>query len=238
MEKRGEQYNEKAEKINEIFRIRPDAIFVLSAGIIPIETPRGDAQYKTTAYSDVDHKGFLGGGKARIIAAAEASSFFPEAPLVTDSYSAQKSGEEPTHAEVMAEELQHYGVPKERIIKEERSVDTITELVEMIKLAALHKWHNIAVVSNAYHIPRIQEMYRQLDTLASKDDTDFGAAMKEVAQNPIEISFVSAEDILPIRSEHYVKLIEEMENTSAFKNRVAAEEQGLKQLREGTYGKR
>ncbi|MBI4054038.1 MAG: hypothetical protein HY397_01775 [Candidatus Doudnabacteria bacterium] len=83
-EQRGEESEiDKEAKIRELFGGNPDAIAVLSAGIIPRAKQPG---YKTTEYAHLDPHGLLGGGKARVIAGAEAAFIFPEAKIIANSY--------------------------------------------------------------------------------------------------------------------------------------------------------
>lgn len=230
----------KFEQMREIFHGAPDAVFVLSGGIIPQEgAERNREPYKTTAYSDLDNKGFLGGGKARVIAAAEASELFPDATIVATSLiPKEREMGLPTHAEVIAEELALRGVAKKRIFKEEKSLNTITELIEMVKLAVMKNWQHVGVISNDYHLSRLKEMFARLADLADSADAEFASAYPMFQERKITTTFVAAEDILPLRSTHYVKLIEDAKKSEAYQNRVEAEAQGLKDLQEGKYGKK
>lgn len=118
MEKMSDKNELKRQKINEIFRgKKPDAIVVLSADIV--ESQNLTEGYKSTSYADLDVRGLLGGGKARVVAAVEAARYFPNAMIITDSRDRNPSRNRPTHAEIYASEIEYLGVPKERLLLEE-----------------------------------------------------------------------------------------------------------------------
>lgn len=211
----------------------PDAIFVLSAGIKKVVRKNGTTRYRSTAFSDLDPRGLLGGGKARVIAAAELALAFPRTFLVTTSH---VEPDLPSHARVMADELEKYKVPRERIILEEKSTSTITELVEMLSLANEREWNSVWLVTNEYHIPRVQEMYNCLSSLVSAQNKEFTRNLIAFHEKNPTIVLVSAEQVLKsCRGCHYVYLFEKVEKTQAYAGRVAAEAHGIECLRNGTY---
>ncbi|MDP2648508.1 MAG: YdcF family protein, partial [bacterium] len=133
--------------------MQPDAIIVLSGGSVPLDNGKAGAEgFRSSSYDDRDAFGTLG-GYARVRAGAVLAKRFPEACVITTS----KRGDEPvTHAAIQAQELQELGVPKERIILEERSENTESQLRESFSISAKRGWKHIAVVSNEYHIPRVR----------------------------------------------------------------------------------
>jgi uncharacterized SAM-binding protein YcdF (DUF218 family) len=200
----------------------PDAIIVLSGGV----TQKGDGTYRSTAYKD---DGF--GGKARVIAAAELAAAFPDSVIVTTS----KVGDE-NHAQIMKAELERLSIPEDRILTEERSTNTRTELEEMARMTVDYNWGNVVVITNDWHMPRTKEFFERLGSLPRTDEETV-TALQAMKDANIQVSFVEAEDILPIRSSKYQPLIDAAKSTEDHLERVAAEERGIRALREGTYGK-
>jgi uncharacterized SAM-binding protein YcdF (DUF218 family) len=205
----------------------PEAIFVLSGNIVRKGNP--GYPYASTAYADGDAHGLLG-GKARVIAAAELARRLPRAAIVTtsrvDSRDAPVEGGRPTHARVMADELARLGVAPGRILLEEESTSTTTELIALIRMVAAHGWRDVAVVTSAYHVARARALFAALSP-----SVDPAAA-------PSRVAFIAAEGILPLRSRHYRALIARMARTRAYERRVASERAGIAALARGAYGRR
>lgn len=212
----------------ELLSGTPNVIFILSGGIK--KNRRG---YKSPSYNEIDHAGLVTGSKARVIAAAEISKSFPKTIIVTTS---SVNPNEPTHANVMTQELKRLKVPESKIVREEQSYDTLSEMVEMIKLASEKEWFRIVAITSRYHIPRVQEMYNRLRSIIPKEDApEFYEALEQLEKRGSSVKFVAAEDILPHRSHRYKNLIAEVENTSGYIERVEAEKRGLEALRSGNY---
>lgn len=214
----------------------PQALFVLSGGIVADTRERtdnpGDDGYKTLSYQDLDAHGLVTGGKARVVAAAEIAKLFPDLPLVTTSrYEADK----PTHAAVMAQELEQRSVPSEQIIKEEQSVNTVTELTELVKMAVRNEWKRVEAITSDYHIARCAKMFEALDTIVNYDDPEFFEALAKFRESGSRLAFIAAEEVLEKVSSKYSQLFEQVRQTDAFKGRVAAEEKGIRDLQEGRY---
>ena len=134
------------------------AIFILSASEREINI--GDTKkYRPDAYSNLDNKGSIGGGHARVIATAELGKYFPDVKLVTTS-APEKTDE--SLARIYAKELESLEIPEEQIILEEKSTDTLTELIEMIKIARNNAWESVAVLTSEQHIERASEMLNHL----------------------------------------------------------------------------
>src|SRR3989344_5384080 len=213
------------------------AIFILSASEREINI--GDTKkYRPDAYSNLDNKGSIGGGHARVIATAELGKYFPDVKLVTTS-APEKTDE--SLARIYAKELESLEIPVEQIILEEKSTDTLTELIEMIKIARNNAWESVAVLTSEQHIERASEMLNHLEELAislNKMDEEFSLAFEYFGKGKkLQVRFLKAEEILPMRDKRYEKIIEAMRNSEAYKKSVEAEKRGIKRIREGTYGK-
>lgn len=226
----------KAEKYRELLG-DAEAIFVLDADICEVKGDNGQKKYRSTSHENSDAHGYLAWGRERVLAAAEIGQFFPEKKIVTTS---RYQPDMPAHAEIYAGELETLGIPKTQIEKEEKSTSTLTELIEMVKMAKRNNWNSITIITSEYHIPRTEEMYRQLDNLARKlnlADEEFMNAREFFEQEGgLKLSFISAEEVLLYRGQGYKKFIEGIKGSRAYKERVAAEQKGLRQLQEGNYG--
>lgn len=225
----------KKEKLLEIFREEPDAILILS-GAMNLNKVTG--KYRSSAFSDKDiHSGtqMITGGKDRVIAAAEASEFLPNSKLVTTSR--PLDSDLPSYASIMAKELERLGVPYEKIIKQEESIDTIGGLIDMIKLTKERRWTKIAILSSGYHIPRIKEIFNQLENLLDPRNKDYETSIEslEFVRKNTKATFVPADKILQLRSSHYEKYFEKVKKTGEYKKRMDSEERGIKDIKKGTY---
>ena len=207
----------------------PDAIFVLS-GSIEFHENQG---FRSPSYASGDDSGITG-SRARVIAAAEIAKTFPEITIVAMSENKEKS--HPSDAEVIEQELVERGVDMEQIELEEESTSTHTELLEMMKMAKGKGWTRIAVLTNDYHIARTSLMLEKLENIpgALIDEEEF-ATVKEFKQSEVEVRFFSAEDIISNASHHYKALIDKVHESQGYKNRVEREQNGIRQLNEGTY---
>ena len=69
-------------------------------------------------------------------------------------------------------------------------------------------------------------------------DEEFSLAFEYFGKGKkLQVRFLKAEEILPMRDKRYEKIIEAMRNSEAYKKSVEAEKRGIKRIREGTYGK-
>lgn len=125
----------------------------------------------------------------------------------------------PTEAQVMKDELMRFGVPEDKIIKEEVSLTTLTNLEEVIKIIKQLGLKNIGILSSSWHLARIKAMY---DSFKLKDDD-------------IKTTFLSSEKILLDKSKRFLPLIERVYNRQSMKERILKEQQGMKDFKEGKY---
>jgi len=192
----------------------PEVIIVLSAGTIK-DT---NGKLRSTSVDEADAFGTLF-GEARVIATAELAKYFIDAKVITTSVGAHG---ELTTAAVLREELIKLSISSERIILEEKSTNSLTQIRETLKIALENKWKNIVFVTNEYHLNRVRAMY---EYLVYKDED-------------IKVLFIGAESILPHRDPSFIKIIEEMKKTDAYQNRIKNEERGIKDIINGTYGQK
>jgi hypothetical protein len=240
-EKYHHESQDKEKERREIERLcegEPEAISILSGGIAKRDRGGENIRYTSGAYKDPDVAGLLSGGKARVIAAAEITHFYPQATVITNSKVYENA---PSDARIMEQELERYGVPSTRILLQENSYSTFTELIELVKYVAENGWHHVAVVTNEFQIPRAQEFLRQIDTLrdpyGASEDPVFRAAIPAYHALKPKIVFVPAEAVLPLRDEHYQGVIDRAKASPEWEERVKREVSGLQKLQAGTYWK-
>lgn len=221
---------------------KPDVLYLLSGVSEIIDPETGQKTYKPGSYKDVDWNGYMTGGKGRALAITELAKRFPDAKVAVNSNTFNiHNPEAPTDAEVMAEYVERIGIPPEKIIKQDRSTTTFTELIELVKYIAEHQWGHAVVVAGETQKPRAEEMFRQIATLRDPagawEDPEFRAALEDIKVINPKITFVSAEDVLPFRDERYEKVIAEARNTETWQIREALDEKAVKDLETGKYWK-
>lgn len=129
----------------------------------------------------------------------------------------------PTAAEVIRSELLNLGVPKESIIKEEQSQNTWQELAELKKIISRENLSEASILSNRYHVPRIQAMIETDDTL------------RELLERE-KIGIISAEEVLIEHDpERWQKDILDAYRMPEMQKRIAAEQKGVEDVRNGHY---
>lgn len=128
----------------------------------------------------------------------------------------------PSIASVMRDELCGLGVPGKAIELEEQTGKTIVQLNELQTHVNARMPGRVRIVSNGYHLPRIQAMIECVQGLAAL------AACKP--------EFVSAEDVL-VTADHtrWHNILDEIKKSADMQARVAKEEQGVAQIQAGTY---
>jgi uncharacterized SAM-binding protein YcdF (DUF218 family) len=206
----------------------PDVVFSMSGGIA--EKPNKKGVYGSTAFTQKTDTGHVTGSKPRIIATTEIANVYPEIPIVATS---KVFDDEPTHASVIAEELISRGVDSNRIVYEEKSISTLTEVIEMVKLAVEKNWQHLAVITNSYHIPRMREMYQRLPEIV--DDQLVQEAYRYFQEKGGEVSFIAAEDVMRVMSKRFENYLDRVAELPEYQRTVASEAKGLEDIRAGRY---
>ncbi len=209
----------------------PDAIIILSAGTIHDPNSHGVGGFRSTRVDESDAFGTLF-GEARIVAAAELALYFENAKVVTTS---ARSPGEPTHALILREELADLSIPKERVVLEEKSGNTLTQIGECMKIVCDNGWTRVVMVTNEYQIPRAQAMYEHFEKLNVPEAMK--KAVEEVKTRGVQVVFVGAERILPYRDKLFIDIIEKMKASAEYKKRLENEERGTKMVVSGEYGR-
>ncbi len=188
----------------------PDAIVVFSTGL------KKDASgiWRPTDYSDRDAFGTLGGIE-RVHTAVLLGMEHPKSVIVTTSK--QMTDEPPTHASVYADALVACGIPRGRIVLEERSVNAQTQVKETVVLAKEKGWRSLLLVTSEFQLPRMRAFWEAVE-----------------GEKP-RAEFISAESVLIPRDPSFAEAFEEVKRTPAYESRLAAEERGIAAIQNGTY---
>lgn len=235
----GENLESKREAYLKLCEGEPEAIFVLSGGIVKKKGKVHQAtdERQSGSYADTVDHGLISGGKARSLAAVEMAQVFPNAKIVTLSRPEGQS----SHAAVIAKEITNKGVSRERIIEREESYSTLTELFEIIKLIHQEKLNQTAVITNEYQIPRARLMLKKLAQLKDRKGLSNQPAFQEALtyyeahKQEIKIVLVAAEQVLPYRDQRYGALIDKARKTDLWKQKLLAETKGINDLETGGY---
>lgn len=127
----------------------------------------------------------------------------------------------PTIASVMKKELIDLGVAPDKIEEETQSENTYQQLRALKDVVAENGWNSVGIISNRYHLPRIQAMI------------ECGPSLGIIS--PI-INLICAEDVLLTYAPNsWQKVIEEAYRREEMKKRIAIEQMGVKDIREGRY---
>lgn len=189
--------------------MKPDAIIIFSAGIVPLEA----GAWRVTTYNESDAFGTLG-GRDRVEAGALLARRYPNAFLVTTSR--RSDGEPPTLARVYADELRVLGVDPARILEEGNSTNTESAVQEAVRLAQEKNWDGIMFISSEYHLPRVTAFFKRIKYTVTAD-------------------FVSAESLLAEHNQRFAEYFEKVKKSPAYQKRLASEVRGIKALHAGTY---
>lgn len=178
--------------------------------------------WHTTSFDEGDNFGIMG-DRLRVLAAQRLYED-DERELVALGGLGQLAvhSDAPTIARVIKKELEELGVPPEKIIFEEESGNTYQQLCALMKLAEERGWSRIQVLSNKWHLPRIQAMLEH--------DSEW---RQKLTAGQVEL--VSAEDVLIEHDSAWEKPIREAYESEAMKERMRGEQEGVQQIKEGTY---
>ncbi len=214
----------------------PDVIFSFSGGIKQHDS--AETGFRTLAYSDLSEHGLVTGSRTRVIATAEIAEVFPHLPIVTNSFN-RFDATEPTMASVVEKELVDRGIDSERILREERSFSTITQLIEMVRESNSHEWAKLVVVGNEWHFPRMEAMFNNLETVVryadAEEDAKFKADLQKFRDRKVMVNFVASEAVMRAANDHYGTYLDAAEQTEGFSKSIAAEVKGLADLEAGVY---
>jgi len=196
------------------------ALFILGGGLI-----KDNGKWRTTNFNERgDNFGSLG-DRLRVKAASCLYKNDPEYLIITSGGKGQYKNipNVLTVAAVIKQELLELGVLKDVIIKEEKSNNTWEQLQQLKKIIQKENFIKIKVISSRYHLPRVRAMI-EVDN-----------KLNEMLKKEI-LKLVSAEEILiKHNSNKWKDYIDKAYANEDMKKRIAFEEEGIKQIKNGTY---
>jgi hypothetical protein len=234
--------SDRVQKLKTLLEGEPDAFFIL-VGAMKYNSQKG--RYENGAFGDQDEnsklstgKALATGGKDRMLATAELHLAYPGAFIVPMSKT--RDDAKPTYAAVTREELLRKGVDESIIILEEESVSTITEYKEAIKIVLEKGWKNIVFVTSDWHLPRVKALFNHIENFADSDQekemmTTFAQMVRE---GKIQPQFLGSTDPLEIRSNHYKRLFDALDEFPGIQERIKTEMDAIEQIKSGTYAGR
>ena len=196
------------------------AIAILAAGAV--KDQQGNWQS-----TDLDFAARWGspGGRLRVLAAYYLYQQDPNYSVIASGGKGWeiKDKDLPPLSEIIEKELIELGVSADKIIKEENSSKTFSQLMELKKVIAENKFDSVMILSSLYHLPRIEAMVK----------TD--QYLKEMFDNN-NLELVAAEDILMQHDPQFWQpVIEEAYQSEEMEEIMKQEGQGIRQIKEGTY---
>lgn len=230
--KEDEQFQKKHDVYEHVVGFEPDAIVLVSGGIVKEVTQDGVTKYRSTRIDEGDAFGILW-GEARVLAVAELAGFFPKAMIIATG----AHHPEQAQATVFRDELEQLLIPRNRIILEEQSVDTLSQIGETMKIVHERELMRVVFVTNEYHIPRVHAMYEYFETLI-RPDTETKRIVRECKLRGVQVGFIAAESILTYWDKKFVEIIDTVKKSPAYLKRVQNEERGTAMVLRGEYGKR
>lgn len=110
--------------------------------------------------------------RRRIVYGAKASAQWPVAPVFC---SGGVGAAGPSEASIMRDELVSSGVPLERLVLDEESLDTLQSVVAMARFVRNEGLDGCVVCSDRYHLPRIRMLAAVLGVRTRAGPTERGA---------------------------------------------------------------
>ena len=179
-------------------------------------------RWRTTSFSEGDGFGALG-DRLRVIAG---EYLYKENKgriiFALGGHGQLKNTGAPPISEAIKEELVERGIPESGIITETESGSTWRQLRKLGELIKSYKLTDVILISNKYHIPRIAEMIRRDDGLSN-------------FQKEGIIITKSAESILINKEPKWKSKIKSVYCSENMKKRIALEEKGVRDIKEGKY---
>lgn len=195
-----------------------ETIVILGGSIV-----KDNNQWRTTNFSEKDNFGATG-DRLRIIAAKYLYKNSENQIIVLGGMGQLKGmvDAQPV-SKIIKNELIELGLPKEKIIIEEKSSNTYEQLQELKSIVRAHNITKLEIISNKYHLPRVETLIKMDSDLLKMLNLD-------------KIKLVSAEEIcLEHDPKRWQEEINKAYESEAMQERIKLEEKGIKQLKEGTY---
>lgn len=200
-------------------KIMKTAIVILGGGLV-----EENGKWRTTNFEEKGDKFGALGDRLRVVAGSFLWQDFPQSKIVCSGGKGQLKDREdaPTVASVLSEELAGLGVSGEDIIKEEESGNTAEQLEEALNIVENGGFDKVIIVSNEYHLPRVKTMIENFSGLK-------GYSNHEFELKPAEKILVEHDP------EAWAEAIKRAYEGDDMKKRIALEEQGICDIKEGRY---
>ena len=198
------------------------AIVILGGGL-----KKDQGTWRTTNYDEGDNFG-VSGDRVIVVAANFLSKDYPEYYFIASGGKGQYREDvtAPTVASVIKKELIDFGVPKTCIVEEDKSNNTFQQLKNIQTICIEENLIDLLIVSNRHSLSRIQAMIEYKEELAY---------LKKIFKT-VQLKLISAEDVLlQYEPNIWKEIIEDAYKSPSMKSRIMLEEQGTRQIKEGTY---
>lgn len=176
--------------------------------------------WRTTNFDEPgDEYGALG-DRLRVVAASYLSKADPGLKLIVSGGKGQLTEIPgcPTLSVVLKKELIELGVDPENIIEENTAYNTYQQLKNSLAIVQKLNLSQIGIISNEYHLPRI---------------TVF---LEYIQKSNIHVELVSAENVLIDKApDDWKQYIQDAYESETMKKRIALEQKGIRDLRDGKY---
>ena len=197
------------------------AIVILGGGLI--KDKKG--QWRTTNFGEPGDNFGTMGDRIRVVAGYYFYKKNPDILIIASGGRGQFSHikDAPPVAAVIKQELMEFGVPEEKIIEEVKSYNTYEQLCEIKKIARGKGWQKIEVISNKWHLPRVEAMIEKFEELNS---------LKTIYK------LISAEEVL-IKEDKtkWEPIIEQAYASGEMRRRIESEQKGVNDIEAGIYKK-
>lgn len=215
-------FQEKQELYERMISFIPEVIVLVSGGIVKENVKDNIVKYRSTKIDEGDAFGVLW-GEARVLATAELATYFPKVMTITTS--------------IHSGELEKLSISRNRIILEEKSKDTLSQISEAMKIVYKKGLKRIVFITNEYHLPRIRTMYEYFELL-SQSERETKTIIHKIKNSDVKVGFVAAEPILLHRDKKFIKIIDRLKKSPAYLKRLENENRGIKMIKSGEYGKK
>lgn len=228
--------------LKDLVQGTPDAFFIF-AGAMKYDEAKGE--YITASFDTHDENSVLAigvalpcGGRDRVLTAFEMQRVFPEAYFV--AMSKTRDGNKPTYASVTRKELLEKGVEDHRILLQDVSVDTVTELKETARIVSERGWSNVVLIVSKWQVPRAEALLNHVEDFADKDEEMLCSSfVNSIKTGTLLVQFLDTTAVLSTISDTYRRFFEATLATDpGMQARMRAEAEGVRQIAEGTYSGR
>ena len=164
------------------------------------------------------------GHRIRILAGNYLHQQYPDAVIIVSGGKGKLKDhpDMPPVSRIMKEELEELGVPARSIREENKSGNTYEQLVNITKLRKQDNSGNLFIVTNTYHLPRVQAFLDHRSEL----QRDF---------RKINFCLVSADDTVSRYDAKLKRIIKKTYACPEMKVHIALEQKGIEDIKSGKY---